>query len=639
MESPAISHATSHTASARNRFQRAALAVLLVLGAMSSEAQPPVRQVLMLQSLHRGNMPTDYFAGNFRVELDQRAGRPVNVVQVVVGPTGFVSAPEQAIVDYVRSIFLDRSKPELIVTVGGPAAVFARKYRQELFPDTPLLFGSVDQRYLRDAPLGENETAVAVDNDFPGLVDDILQLLPRTRQVFMVMGSGQLGQFWRRELEDQFKRFHERLTFVWSNDLSLPEILRRCATLPSDSAIFYLTFGADAQGGAYTDERVLAAFRATANAPLFGPFSVFLGSGVVGGTLMSIDTLARDTADVALRLLNGAPTSSINVPPHRPDQPMFDWRELQRWGISESRLPVGSVVQFRHPSLWQEYKLTVLTTAGLLAIQSILVVGLLYQSRARQRAELESRKNLALAADANRRETMSALTSSIAHELGQPLSAMMHNAQALQMMVSANRASPDTIGEILSDIQAQGVRATQIVDRHRTMLRSHQMEKQPLDVHALIEESLALVAHDMQAREVELTVTLSSNSCVISGDPVLLQQVLVNLLLNAIDAMADIPPARRRIRIRCDIRKADIEISVRDTGKGLAADVMSTLFKPFITTKSHGLGIGLTIARTIINAHGGTIDARNNSDGGATFTVTLPRSAAATVVTESPVGA
>ena len=234
---------------------------------------------------------------------------------------------------------------------------------------------------------------------------------------------------------------------------------------------------------------------------------------------------------------------------------------------------------------------------------------------------------------------MSALTSSIAHELGQPLSAMMHNAQALQMMVTANRATSDTIGEILSDIQAQGVRATQIVDRHRTMLRSHQMEKKPIDVHAVIEESLALVAHDMRARQVELTVNLSSNPCIISGDQVLLQQVLVNLLMNAIDAMADTPPARRRIRIRCDVRKADVEISVRDTGKGLPADVMGTLFKPFVTTKSHGLGIGLTIVRTIIDAHGGTIDARNNPDGGATFTVTLPRSEAAAILSESPVDA
>ena len=149
----------------------------------------------------------DHFTGNFRVDLDQRAGRPVNVVQVVVGPTGFVGAPEQAVVDYIRSTFADRPKPDLIVTVAGPAAVFARKYRQQLFPDTPLLFASVDQRFLRDAPLGENETAVAVVNDFPRLVDDILQLLPQTRQVFMVMGSGQLGQFWRRELENEFRRF------------------------------------------------------------------------------------------------------------------------------------------------------------------------------------------------------------------------------------------------------------------------------------------------------------------------------------------------------------------------------------------------------------------------------------------------
>ena len=107
-------------------------------------------------------------------------------------------------------------------------------------------------------------------NDFTGLVDDILQLLPQTRQVFMVMGSGPLGQFWRRELEERFGRFRDRLTFVWSDDLSLPEILRRCASLPRDSAIFYLTFGTDAQGGAYADERVLADLHATANAPLFG---------------------------------------------------------------------------------------------------------------------------------------------------------------------------------------------------------------------------------------------------------------------------------------------------------------------------------------------------------------------------------
>ena len=278
------------------------------------------------------------------------------------------------------------------------------------------------------------------------------------------------------------------------------------------------------------------------------------------------------------------------------------------------------------PSLWQEYRLTVLSAAGVLAVQSLLIVGLLYQRRARQRAEIDSRRNLALAADASRRQTMSALTSSIAHELGQPLSSMIHNAQALQMMITANRATPDTIGEILSDIQSQGVQATQIIDRHRTMLRSHQLDRKPIDLHAVIDESLALVAHDMRARQIEATVNLSSNPCVINGDQVLLQQVLVNLVMNAMDAMAETPPARRRVTISTEVRAADVEVSVRDTGTGLPAQINGTLFTPFVTTKAHGLGIGLTIARTIVDAHGGTIDAHNNPEGGATFTVTLRRS-------------
>ena len=292
-----------------------ALVAVLVIGAASSEAQSPVKQVLMLQSLDRGNLVLDHFTGEFRVSLDQRVGKPVNVVQVVVGPTGFVGAPEQAVVDYIRSMYADRPPPDLIVTVGGPAAVFARKHRRELFPGTPLLFASVDQRCLRGAPLGENETAVAVVNDFPRLIDDILRVLPETRQVFMVIGSGAIGRFWRRELETEFARFRDRVTFVWSDELSLPDILRRVASLPGHSAIVYLTFSTDAQGGAYADEQVLADLHAKANAPLFGALSPLFGHGIVGGSMMSIDDLARNTADVAARILNGESPASLRVPP------------------------------------------------------------------------------------------------------------------------------------------------------------------------------------------------------------------------------------------------------------------------------------------------------------------------------------
>jgi len=345
---------------------------------------------------------------------------------------------------------------------------------------------------------------------------------------------------------------------------------------------------------------------------VFGPNSVLVGNGIVGGTLISNEQTSRNIADAALRLLNGAPATSVTVPPQQPGPPVFDWRELQRWAIPEDRLPAGSMVRYRVPTLWSEYRAEVLSAVAALIIQSLLIVGLVYQRRARQRAENENRKNLALAADASRRLTMSALSSSIAHELGQHLSSMIHNAQAGRMMISADRSTPDAMGEILSDIETEGVQATQIIHRHRTMLRGHQPHTKRIDLHAVIDESLALVAHDMRARQIEATVNLSSHPCTINGDQVLLQQVLVNLLMNAMDAMTETPPARRRVTVSTEVRSADVDVSVRDAGTGLPAQINGARFTPFVTTKAHGLGIGLTIAQTIVDAHRGTIDAHNN---------------------------
>jgi signal transduction histidine kinase len=504
------------------RFPRVAptgwLTILLLLITAPSDAQPAVRQVLVLQSFDRGNMIVDHFTANFRVELDKQVGHPVSVLQVVVGPAGFVAAPERATVDFIRSLYAGRPAPDLIVAVAGVASAFARRHRAELFSDAPLFFAAVDQRYLGSEPLGENETATAAINDFPRVVDEMLQLLPQTTQLFVVTGSGALGQFWRRELDEELKRFRGRLELVWLDNLSVEELLRRCASLPRHSAIYFVAFGTDAAGGAYADERVLADLHATANAPLFGSQSAYLGAGTVGGSLMSNDEMIRTSANAAARLLNGAAPKSVRIPPQLPGQPVFDWRELQRWDIPESRLPPGSIVRYRGPSLWNAYRGTVLSAVGVLAVQSLLIAGLLYQRRARQRAESDSRRNLALAADVSRRQTMAALTNSIAHELGQPLSSMIHNAQAGRMMITVNRATPDTMGEILSDIESQGVQATEIIDRHRAMLRGHQLDKKPIDLHAVIHEGLALVAHDVRARQIEATVNLSSSPCTITGD-------------------------------------------------------------------------------------------------------------------------
>jgi signal transduction histidine kinase len=193
----------------------------------------------------------------------------------------------------------------------------------------------------------------------------------------------------------------------------------------------------------------------------------------------------------------------------------------------------------------------------------------------------------------------------------------------------AGQASPETSAEVLTDIKEEAVLARQIIERHRLMLRTHQLQKQPIDLNRVIEESGALLAHDMRQRQVEANLELSSTPCVVDGDPVLLQQVLVNLVRNAVDALAETPAGSRLVIMRSAITAANVEISVCDTGPGFPAEMSGALFTPFVTTKPEGLGIGLPIAQGIVKAHGGTISARKNEEGGATFTVTLPRSVAA----------
>ena len=152
---------------------------------------------------------------------------------------------------------------------------------------------------------------------------------------------------------------------------------------------------------------------------------------------------------------------------------------------------------------------------------------------------------------------------------------------------------------------------------------AHQLDTKPIDLHTVIHESLALVAHDMRTRQIQATINPSSNPSIINSNQVLLQQVMVNLIMNTMNTMTETPPGRRHVTISTQVRAADIHVSVRDAGTGLPAQINSALFKPFVTTKAHGLGIGLTITQTIVDTHRGTIEARNNPEGGATFTVTL----------------
>jgi C4-dicarboxylate-specific signal transduction histidine kinase len=219
---------------------------------------------------------------------------------------------------------------------------------------------------------------------------------------------------------------------------------------------------------------------------------------------------------------------------------------------------------------------------------------------------------------------MSALTGSIAHEISQPLNSILHNTMAAELLLKADQPSRDELTEILREIRSEDDRVNQIVQRYRAMLQKRELDRRPLDLHALVRDSLAFLAHDAAQRHIDVDASVPDGPCVVNGDQVLLQQVIVNLVTNAMDAMADTPIGSRRLVVSAQADPRAVTVSVRDHGGGLSPEVERRLFDPFVTTKAEGIGIGLTIVRSIIAAHQGTIEGRNNSDGGATFQFALP---------------
>lgn len=243
----------------------------------------------------------------------------------------------------------------------------------------------------------------------------------------------------------------------------------------------------------------------------------------------------------------------------------------------------------------------------------------------RKEAEAEIQRNRQELAHVARISTMGELATSLAHELNQPLTAILSNAQAAQRFLAANPANVDEMGEILKDIVKDDRRAGEIIRRMRTLVKKEEIEFAPLDLGNVIGDVVLLAHSDAILHNIRVLREIDSGLPTVRGDRVQLQQVMLNLLLNAFDAMDDCPANEREIKVRAQRDGAGmVTVAVRDKGTGLSRDKLDKIFQPFYTTKPDGLGMGLSICRSIVEAHGGRLWAENNPDRGATLCFTVP---------------
>jgi PAS domain S-box-containing protein len=845
------------------------LLALTTLGALAAEP----KRVLIVHSFGNAAPPFTTHSVAFETELTGKMGERVDLDEVSLDVARYATLDmEEALVEFMRKRQA-KWQPDLVVPIGSPAGVFVAQYRDRLFPKTtPIIYTGMDQRRLPAGALEQNAAFVGESFDLSGWVEDILQLAPATTNIAVVIGGSPLELYWADALRQEYQAFTNRVSFTWFSDLSFDQMLERSAKLPPHSFILLVLLMRDATGVTHNADEALKRLHEVANAPINGNFQHQLGLGIVGGRLYQGELEGVESARIAIRILHGEPAS--NFPPRivGPLGPRYDWRELQRWKISQDRLPPGSVIQFREPTAWGRYKWRIVAIASLCLAEAVLIFvllanlikrrraeGLLRESQDRlsaalaagdvgvwewnladnrvwmtdkwremfgfvpgekldfqalvgrvheadretvrlgaqraaigrtdymaefravlldgsprwivirggfradddgparmvgamvditerkradekfrlaveaspsaivmvnaqgqitlvnsqtektfgytraellgeplelllperhrdghsgerrqfsaapetramgqgrelfarrkdrsefpveirlnpievddgkfvlaaitdisdrQRTQLETQRHRQELAHVSRLSIMGELSASMAHELNQPLTAILTNAQAGQRFLAAGQSDLGEFREILNDIAHDTTRARDVIRHLRAFVKKDVREFASLDLNETIDQVIRFLHSDIVGRNGRVDLALTPGLPPVHGDRIQLQQIIVNLIINALDAMNALPPQARRVTVMTQLETpGQVRVTVRDCGPGIPANQLDKIFEPFYTSKADGLGMGLSITRSIVEAHGGRIWAENPVGGGAAFYVTVP---------------
>jgi signal transduction histidine kinase len=511
----------------------------------------------------------------------------------------------------------------VLVAIGSSALPIALHLRESLWPAASLIFAAVDERSAKQNFPGR-VTGITMHMSLADMIKATQLLLPRTRRIAIV-GDPFPKQLYYTNFPEEIASLRQQFEFIDLTGLPLDEVRQRVARLPDDTVIFYTGINS-VRNVSYAGAEILPLITEVANRPVIVNVDPYLGSGAVGGYLLSPTLIGQVTGETILRVLAGESASNIPIREGPVPRPTFDWRQLERWNISPTRLPLDSDLRFRAPTPWELYQWEIVAGGVILILQAALITGLILERQRRLRAEKESRTRFLEVIHLNRTATAGAFSASIAHELKQPLGAILANAETGKILLS--RPSPDLaeLTELIADIRRDNQRATDIIDHLRGLLAKRgEVELQAVDVDDAVEAAIHVLQHQAAELDILLSKELARPSILVRADPVHVQQVVLNLALNGMEAMADTPPSRRRLEFRTALNGgSEVEISVSDRGTGIEEARLRSIFDGFYTTKQHGTGLGLAISRSIVETYGGRIWAENREEGGATIRFTLP---------------
>ena len=599
--------------------------VLVGASAAACPAEPLPPSVLILYQAGAGLQAYSDISEAFRGTVNRNAKSLVVVYEENLDLSRFNGpAYQQTVERYLDEKYRDIAIG-VVVAVGAKAFEYALPFRDRLWPKTPIVFAALGSGNVDIAEPPPNTTGLAVRMMFADMVSSARAVVPNLRQVALV-GDRLEKQTFRSHFIRELPAALSGLELIDLTGLPIREVTQRVSALPETSAILYTTINIDGEGKVFTPRAALAFIAEAAKRPIIVDVATHIGYGATGGRVLMPEPIGDAAARLALRILDGEDVSQIPVTIQADAvKPVFDWRQLQRWRVSQAQLPPGSDIRFRQPTFWEQYFWQIMALSLAMIFQSLLLIAIIFEDRLRRTATAKSGELAMELAHMNRRATAGELAGSIAHELKQPLAAIIASASAGQNWLERKVINFDEANRAFQRIVGDAHRADDVIENVRAMFKKQPAPQAPFDINEVLVQVLAHVRHLLEIDKINVVKTLVENPApIVLGDRVQLQQVLLNLVTNSIEAMSELKIHSHYLQLRTEVDGSRVIVTVEDSGAGVAENDIGKIFTPFYTTKPNGMGMGLSICQSIIECHGGRLAARTGKHWGLIVQIELP---------------
>ncbi len=605
---------------------------LFFLFALSTEANAvkKVKTIAVFFSMD-ANLPayTNMLEG-IRSSLSEGSAEPYNLLTEYLD-IGRSKDEEHArhLVELYNEKF-QNNKPDLLITVGPFTYSLLTKFGLEALKNTPSINLESDPLVVNTpAPL-PNPYGIFINVKFriSETLKHAFELFPKYREVYVITGNSNTDFYITGLLKKSAADFKSTHHFTFINGITLDSMLLVVGKIPAKSIVIIPMYLADKNNVPYSTPEAIRIIAENCNAPVFPILDSFLKTnGGIGGFLFSYIFAGKETGRIAREIFDGKPLRDIIVNKESFYQYMYDWKQLKKWHLLDSKsIPSESLVFNREYGFFAEYKWYILAGILFMILETFLMaylIKLIIRQKAIGKQKSEAEELYRMLVREERMMRMVELTASLSHELNQPLTAILYSAQAGDRFLESGKLDYNQAKEIFRNIIEDDKRAAALISSVKSLMKLENRTKENVNISSLIHETLYIFHSEAIKQNIEVNHEQVNMPVFIFGDKIQIQQVILNFLFNASLSMEIKDPGHRLLVISQKLSKGKVIVSVRDSGPGIDDAVKDKLFKAFVTTRSSGFGIGLAVSRSIIEKHNGTIWAENHPEGGAEFSFSL----------------